>query len=71
MIPQNLQGHFLQLAEIVSILIACKMTPDSLRQILIKFTRELKTELSPEALKAVEAAEAKATLRALAYRRED
>jgi len=71
MIPPKLHGHLLQLAETVSILLAYKLTPDSLRQILINFTKELKTQLSPEALKAVESAEAKAVLRALAYRRED
>jgi hypothetical protein len=71
MIPPKLHGHLLKLAEIVSILLACKFTPESLRQILISFTKELKTQLSPEALKAIEAAEAKATVRALAYRRED
>jgi len=71
MIPPKLHSHLLELADIVSILLACKLTPESLRQILIGFTKELKTQLSPEALKAIEAAEAKATLRALAYRRED
>jgi hypothetical protein len=72
MIPPNLlHAHVLALAETVSILLAYKLTPESLRQILLNFTKELKTELSPEALKAVEAAEAKATIRALTYRRED
>ncbi len=71
MIPPKLHSHLLELADTVSILLAYKLTPDSLRRILIDFTKELKTQLSPEALKAVEAAEAKATLRALAYRGED
>lgn len=71
MIPPKLHSHLLTLAEVVSILLAYKLTPDSLRQILLNFTRDLKTQLPAEALKAIEAAEAKATLRALAYRRED
>lgn len=71
MIPPKLHVHLLELAQAVSILLAYKLTPDSLRQILLNLTRELKTQLSPDDLKAVEAAEAKAVLRALAYRREE
>ena len=71
MIPPRLHAHLLTLSEVVSIILSYKLTPDTLRQILINFTKELRAQLSPDDLKAVEAAEAKAILRALAYPRED
>lgn len=71
MIPPKLHVHLLTLAEVVSILLAYRSTPDPLRQILRNLTKEIKTQLSPDEMKAVEAAEAEAVLRALAYRRED
>jgi hypothetical protein len=71
MIPPELHANLLALAKVVSILLAYKLTPQPLRQILLNLIRELKTQLSPDDQKAVEAAEAKAVLRALAYRRED
>lgn len=71
MIPPKLHVHLLTLSEVVSILLAYKLTPDPLRQILCKLYKEVQRQLSLDDMKAVEAAEAKATLRALAYRRED
>ena len=71
MVPSNLHEQLLILSDVVSGLIAYQLTPDALLQILLNFTKEIKTQLPPEAVKAVQAAEAKAVLRALAYRRDD
>ena len=67
----HLHAQMLMLSEIVSGLIAYKLTPDALRKILTNFAKQLETELPPDARKAVEAATAKAILRAVAYRRDD
>lgn len=71
MIPPKIHDHLLTLAETVAILIACRMTPDTLRQILVNFTKELKTVLPPDSTRDIESAEARAIIRALAYRRDD
>ena len=71
MIPPVTQSHLLALANIVAILLAHRLTPDDVRQILLKLTRELKTVLPADSLKDIEAAEAKAVVRAVAYRREE
>jgi chorismate mutase len=71
MIPSVTQSHLLLLANIVAILLAHRLTPDDVRQLLLKLTKDLKSILPPDSLREIEAAEAKATLRAMAYRRVD
>ena len=71
MYPSNLHAQLLILSDVVSSLIAYRGTPDALLKILLNFAKELETQLPQESMKAVKAAEAKAILRALAYRRED
>jgi len=71
MAPSHLHEQLLLLSDVVSALLAYKLTPDRIRQILIKLTKEIKETLPPDDLNKLDAAEAKAILRALAYRRED
>lgn len=67
MIPPRLHAHLLTLSETVSILLSYKLTPDDVRQILINMVKDLRQTLPPDALKAIEAAEARATIRAVTY----
>lgn len=67
----RLQVHLLTLADTVALILACRLTPDALREILLNFTKELKEILPPDSARSVEAAEAKAVIRAVAYRRDD
>lgn len=67
MMPQGTQNHLLSLAQVVGILLAHRLTPDRVRQILLNFVKELKTVLPSDSMKDIEAAEAKAVIRAVAY----
>ena len=69
-VPQGIQAQLLTLADALAFLLADRLMPDSLRQRCLKFVHELKDELPIESRCDVEAAEARAVLRALAYRRE-
>jgi hypothetical protein len=71
MLPPTTQSQLLELASIVSILLAHRLTPDRVRAILLNLTKELKEVLPNDTLKDIEAAEAKAVIRAIAYRRGD
>ena len=71
MIPAALHAQLLVLSDVVASILAYKLTPDAIRQILLNLTKEIKETLPPDDLKALDAAEAKAILRALAYLRED
>lgn len=70
MLPQ-IQIQLLALAQTVALILANRLTPDSVRQILLKCTRELRDTLPMDSKKDVEAAEAEAIIRAVAYRRDD
>jgi len=69
MLPHGIQVHVLTLAEIFALLIANRLTPDWLRQELIGTGKRIKERLPSEDKSSVEAAEAKAVLRAAAYSR--
>ena len=69
--PQGITTHLLTLAETVGLLLASRLTPDSIRQLLLKFTRELEDILPPESKKDVESIKARAVIRAVAHRRDD
>jgi hypothetical protein len=69
--PSPLLEQLLLLSDVVSGLLAYKLTPDPIRQILLNLTKQIKETLPADDLNKLDAAEAKAILRALAYRRED
>jgi len=71
MLPPELQRHMLSLAEILPLIVANAATPDPVVQVILKLIRELKTILGEDGLRTIQAAEVKAVLRAVAYRRED
>ncbi len=71
MVPAGIQVQLLTLAEALSFLLASQFTPDAVRQKCLKFVREFKEILPPDSRNDVDAAEARAVLRAMAYRRDD
>jgi hypothetical protein len=71
MLPPDLQECLLSLADMLPMLVANASTPDAVRQIVLNLARELKTTLAQDDLRTIQAAEVKAVMRAVAYRRED
>jgi hypothetical protein len=71
MLPPDLQECLLSLADTLPMLVANASTPDGVRQTVLNLARELKTMLGQDDLRTIEAAEVKAVMRAVAYRRED
>lgn len=65
--PQGIQVHLLTLAEVVALLLASKLTPERVRQVLLRLTGELKEVLPEDGRRDTEAAEAKAVIKAIAY----
>jgi hypothetical protein len=61
----------LALADSLAFLLADRFTPEAVREKCLKFAREFKDMLPPDSKRDVEAAEARAIIRALAYRRGD
>jgi hypothetical protein len=71
MLPPELQSQLLSLADVLPLIVANAATPEPLVEIILKLTRELKTTLGEDGVRTIHAAEVKAILRAVAYRRED
>jgi hypothetical protein len=71
MIPPELQSQLLSLADLLPLIVANHATPDTIVKIILDLVRELKTTLGDDSLRTIQAAEVKAVLRAVAYRRED
>jgi hypothetical protein len=55
-------AHLTAMAKAAHALLAYRDTPDPLRRHLRKLVRKLKKDLPPEAIREIEAAEAKATI---------
>ena len=71
MLPPELQSQMLSLAELLPLIVANAGTPDPIVKTILKLVEELKTTLGEDSLRTIQAAEVKAVLRAVAYRRED
>jgi hypothetical protein len=71
MLPPELQSQLLSLAETLPLIVANTATPDGIVKIILDLIQELKTTLGDDSLRTVQAAEVKAVMRAVAYRRED
>lgn len=71
MLPQGTHAHLPALASAINLLLADDQTPKQLRRLLLKFTRKLRKQLPPAALREVEAAEAEAVIQATDYLRYD
>lgn len=68
MIPRGMFcAHLLSLADAAYELLRHEDTPNAVRQQLRKFVRKLRRDLPREAQREIEAAEAKATIRAADY----
>jgi hypothetical protein len=65
------QACLLSVAESVAFILADRLTPDSIRQLFTKLSRDIRPLLPPDSIKDLEAAEARAALRTLAHCRED
>lgn len=72
MLPRGiLCAHLTTLAGAAHALLACRDTPKAIRRELRKFYRRLKKRMPPEALREIEAAEAKATIAAADHLRRE
>jgi hypothetical protein len=71
MLPPELQSQMLSLADLLPLIVANHATPDPIVKIILDLAQELKTTLGEDGLRTIQAAEVKAVLRAVAYRRED
>lgn len=71
MLPHGIQTHLITIAEAVALILANRLTPDWLRQELLRFTGKCKENLPREDRNDVEAAEAKAVINAVAYSRSE
>lgn len=74
MLPQGIhtyQDCLLSIAESAAFILADRLTPDAIRQLFTRLSRDIRPLLPPDSIKDLEAAEARAALRALAHCRDD